>query len=112
MAMQCEETRERVSELLEPGAAASGELSAHLAECAECRGVLERRRRTLQFAADAAPCPEPNPASWVKLADEMEEAHASWARRDRLKRRVLTALAFALPVLAALLWMAWKLVWR
>ncbi len=98
--MTCHEARELLSALLDEALSPeeSAPLEAHLATCTECRGELERLRRTVALV-QALP-PEHAPSGFV---DRVTAAAHPTRWTTRLARGLLTPWRIKLPLEAAAL---------
>ncbi len=103
--MDCSEARERIAEGLDGELPAEGDLAGHLGGCADCREAFMRMRRTFALAAGAVAGVEPSPASWERLSGEMAAMEKDWELRAGRRRRIAALAAFALPVVAVLVWL-------
>jgi len=94
--MKCNETRELMPDLATGLTAATPEVKAHLAACADCAGKLEAFRQTMSLL-DEWQAPEPSPYFDVRLRarlrEESTQPSVGWLRW--LRKPVLAA-SFAL----------------
>jgi hypothetical protein len=96
--MNCHETRERLSDLLDEALAAPerAEVGAHLDRCPDCRRELDRLRATVSLLSRVE-----RPRAPVGFVDRVTAAARPVPRYRRLGRRLFLPLNIKLPVQAA-----------
>jgi len=113
MAMRCDECLERATAAAERQAPPEGDVAAHLASCASCRGALADLE-VLDRAARSLRAPALPPAAWHRIAARLArepgfprepEVHGWHARLLPSWTWVTAAAAMVLVVGAFLLWM-------
>jgi len=96
--MNCHETRDRLSDLLDEALAAPerAEIGAHLDGCPDCRRELERLRATVSLLARIE-----RPRAPVGFVDRVTAAASPVPWYRRLGRRLFVPLSIKLPAQAA-----------